>query len=127
MPLAHVASAQGVVAVESIAGLETQPLDYTYMPRATYCIPQIASFGLTEAQAREQAKDIKVGTFNVQANGKALAMGESEGIIKLVVDDKYGEILGGHMIGPEVTELIQGYAIARKLKATQKTLNGAGK
>ena len=95
MPLAHVASAQAAIAVETIAGLETQSLDYVYMPRATYCMPQIASFGLTEAEARAQGKDINVGVFNVQANGKALAMGEGSGLIKLVVDAKYGELLGG--------------------------------
>ncbi|MEE8466783.1 MAG: dihydrolipoyl dehydrogenase [Dehalococcoidia bacterium] len=118
MPLAHVASAQAAVAVETIAGLETQPLDYTYMPRATYCLPQIASFGLTEAQAREQGKEIKVGTFNVQANGKALAMGETAGMVKLVVDAKYGELLGGHMIGPEVTELLGELSMTRLLEGT---------
>ncbi|MCH2510444.1 MAG: dihydrolipoyl dehydrogenase [Dehalococcoidia bacterium] len=118
MPLAHVASAQAMVATETIAGLDTQPLDYTYMPRATYCMPQIASFGLTEAQAREQGKDVNVGTFNVQANGKALAMGENFGLVKLVVDAKYGELLGGHMIGPEVTELLGELSMTRMLEGT---------
>ena len=118
LPLAHVASAQAMVAVETIAGLDTQPLDYTYMPKATYCMPQIASFGLTEAQAREQGKDIKVGTFNVQANGKALAMGENFGLVKLVVDAKHGELLGGHMIGPEVTELLGELSMTRMLEGT---------
>ena len=118
LPLAHVASAQAMVAVETIAGLDTQPLDYTYMPKATYCMPQIASFGLTEAQAKEQGKDIKVGTFNVQANGKALAMGENFGLVKLVVDAKYGELLGGHMIGPEVTELLGELSMTRMLEGT---------
>ena len=125
MPLAHVASAQATVAVENIAGLETQPLDYAYMPRATYCMPQIASFGLTEAQAREQGKDISVGTFNVQANGKALAMGETAGMVKLVVDAKYGELLGGHMIGPEVTELLGELSITRILEGTSLELGWA--
>ena len=125
MPLAHVASAQAMIAVETIAGLETQPLDYTYMPRATYCMPQIASFGLTEAQAREQGKDINVGTFNVQANGKALAMGEGSGLVKLVVDAKYGEILGGHMIGPEVTELLGELSMTRLLEGTVLELGWA--
>ncbi|MDA0263493.1 MAG: dihydrolipoyl dehydrogenase [Chloroflexi bacterium] len=125
MPLAHVASAQGMVAVETIAGLETQPLDYTYIPRATYCIPQIASFGLTEAQAREQGKEINVGTFNVQANGKALAMGESGGLVKLVVDARYGELLGGHMIGPEVTELLGELSMTRILEGTVLELGWA--
>ena len=125
MPLAHVASAQAAVAVEHIAGLETQTLDYTYMPRATYCQPQIASFGLTEAQAREQGKDINVGTFNVQANGKAAAMGENFGLVKLVVDAKYGEILGGHMIGPEVTELLGELSMTRILEGTVLELGWA--
>ncbi|HCP24426.1 MAG: dihydrolipoyl dehydrogenase [SAR202 cluster bacterium] len=125
MPLAHVASAQAAIAVETIAGMETQPLDYTYMPRATYCMPQIASFGLTEAQAREQGKEINVGTFNVQANGKALAMGETAGMVKLVVDAKYGELLGGHMIGPEVTELLGELSMTRILEGTTLELGWA--
>ena len=125
LPLAHVASAQAVVAVENIAGLETQPLDYAYMPRATYCMPQIASFGLTEAQAREQGKEIKIGTFNVQANGKALAMGEDAGLIKLVVDAKHGELLGGHLIGPEVTELLGELSMTRLLEGTVLELGWA--
>ena len=125
MPLAHVASAQAALTVEHIAGLETQPLDYTYMPRATYCMPQIASFGLTEAQAREQGKEIKVGTFNVMANGKALAMGETAGMVKLVVDAQYGELLGGHMIGPEVTELLGELSMTRLLEGTVLELGSA--
>ena len=125
MPLAHVASAQAAIAVETIAGLETQSLDYVYMPRATYCMPQIASFGLTEAEARDQGKDINVGVFNVQANGKALAMGEGSGLIKLVVDAKYGELLGGHMIGPEVTELLGELSMTRILEGTVLELGWA--
>ena len=125
MPLAHVASAQALVAVEDIAGLETQALDYAYMPRATYCHPQIASFGLTETQAREQGKDINVGTFNVQANGQAAALGENSGLVKLVVDAKYGEILGGHMIGPEVTELLGELSMTRILEGTVLELGWA--
>ena len=125
MPLAHVASAQAAIAVETIAGLETQSLDYVYMPRATYCMPQIASFGLTESEARAQGKDINVGVFNVQANGKALAMGEGSGLIKLVVDAKYGELLGGHMIGPEVTELLGELSMTRILEGTVLELGWA--
>jgi dihydrolipoamide dehydrogenase len=125
MPLAHVASAQAVSAVEQITGLETQPLDYTYMPRATYCQPQIASFGLTEAQAREQGHEVTVGTFNVMANGKALAMGETDGLVKLVVDARYGELLGGHMIGPEVTELLGELSMTRMLEGTTLELGWA--
>ena len=125
LPLAHVASAQGVLAAEHIAGLDTQPLDYAMMPRATYCQPQVGSFGLTEAQAREQRHEVKVGTFNVQANGKALAMGESEGIVKLVTDGQTGELLGGHMIGPEVTELLGELALTRLLEGTTLELGWA--
>ena len=118
LALAHVASAQATVAAESSAGLEPQPLDYTFMPRATYCQPQIASFGLTEAQAVEQGHDVKVGKFNVQANGKALGMGETDGMIKLVVDTRYGEILGAHLVGPEVTELLGELSLTRLLEGT---------
>ena len=125
VPLAHVASAQGVTAVEHMAGLEPQPLDYVLMPRATYCNPQVASFGLTEAQARELGHEVKIGTFNVQANGKALAMGESEGMVKLVVDARYGELLGGHMIGPEVTELLGELSMTRLLEGTTLELGWA--
>ena len=125
MPLAHVASAQAAIAVETIAGLDTQPLEYAFMPRATYCTPQIASFGLTETQAREQGKEIKVGKFNVQANGKALAMGEAAGLVKLVVDSQYGELLGGHMIGPEVTELLGELSMTRILEGTVLELGSA--
>ncbi|MDE2939193.1 MAG: dihydrolipoyl dehydrogenase [Chloroflexota bacterium] len=118
LALAHVASAQATVAAEAIAGLEPQPLDYTMMPRATYCQPQIASFGLTESQAIEAGHDVKIGKFNLQANGKALGMGETDGMIKLVVDSRYGEILGAHMVGPEVTELLGELALTRLLEGT---------
>ncbi len=118
MPLAHVASAQAVTAVEHIMGMDPQPMDYVNMPRTTYCNPQIASFGLTEAQAREQGYDVSVGVFNALANGKALAMGETEGMVKLVVDSRYGELLGGHMIGPEVTELLGELSMTRMLEGT---------
>ena len=125
MALAHVATAQGVAAAEHIAGRETQPLDYSLMPRATYCQPQIASFGLSEEEAQEQGYDVKVGRFNVQANGKALAMGETEGMVKLVVNAKYGELLGGHMIGPEVTELLGELALTKLLEGTSLELGWA--
>ena len=118
LALAHVASAQGTVAAEAIAGQEPQPLDYTMMPRATYCQPQIASFGFTEAQAVEAGHDVKIGKFNLQANGKAMGMGETDGMIKLVVDSRYGEILGAHLVGPEVTELLGELAITRLLEGT---------
>ena len=118
LALAHVASAQATVAAEAIAGKDPQPLDYSMMPRATYCQPQVASFGLTEAQALEAGHDLKVGKFNMQANGKALGMGETDGMIKLVVDSKYGEILGAHLVGPEVTELLGELALTRLLEGT---------
>ena len=111
--------------MEHIAGMETQALDYTWMPRATYCNPQIASFGLTESQARDQGYDVNIGSFNVQANGKALAMGETEGIVKLVVDSRYGELLGAHMIGPEVTELLGELSMIRMLEGTTLELGWA--
>ena len=120
--LAHVASAQGVTAVESIAGMDPPALDYTYMPRATYCIPQVASFGMTEAQARDQGREIKVGRFPFRASGKALAIGEPVGMAKLVVDAEYGEILGAHLVGPEVTEMLGELSLARLLEGTTQEL-----
>jgi dihydrolipoamide dehydrogenase len=122
LALAHVASAQGVSVVERIAGQDSQPLDYVTMPRATYCQPQIASFGLTESQANEQGYDVKIGRFNVQANGKALAMGRTEGMVKLVVDAQNSALLGGHMIGPDVTELLGELSMAAQLEGTTKEL-----
>ena len=116
--LAHVASAQGVTAAEAIAGMEPQALDYATMPRATYCLPQIASFGLTEQQARDQGHGVKIGKFPFQASGKAAAIGESTGMVKLVVDEKYGELLGAHLIGPEVTEMLAELSIAKLLEGT---------
>ena len=120
--LAHVASAQGVTAVETIAGLEPPKLDYELMPRATYCNPQVASFGLTEAQARERGHSIKIGKFPFSASGKALALGETEGMVKVVVDAEIGDVLGAHMIGPEVTELLGELTLARLLEGTSKEL-----
>ena len=125
LALAHVASAQGIAAVEAIAGEEPPPLDYTLMPRATYCHPQVASFGLTEAQAREQGYEVKIGRFNVQASGKAVAMGETDGLVKLVVDANYGELLGGHLCGPEVTELLGELAMTKLLEGTTLELGWA--
>jgi dihydrolipoamide dehydrogenase len=116
--LAHVGSAMGIVAAENIAGAETVTLDYEMMPRATYCSPQIASFGLTEAQARERGYTVKVGRFPFQANGKALGMGDYSGWVKILRDEKYGEILGAHMIGPEVTELLPELTLARLMELT---------
>lgn len=116
--LAHVGSAMGIVCAENIAGVETIKLDYRMMPRATYCHPQVASFGLTEAQAKEAGYEVKVGRFNFQANGKALGLGDYAGWVKLVTDAKYGEILGAHMIGPEVTELLPELTIAQMAELT---------
>jgi dihydrolipoamide dehydrogenase len=116
--LAHVGSAMGIVCAENIAGAETVKLDYEMMPRATYCQPQVASFGLTEAQARERGFAVKIGRFPFQANGKALGLGDYAGWVKLVVDEKYGEILGAHMIGPEVTELLPELTLAHMLELT---------
>ncbi len=116
--LAHVGSAMGIVCAENIAGAETITLDYDMMPRATYCHPQIASFGYTEAQAKERGYRIKVGRFPFQANGKALGLGDYAGWVKIVVDEKYGEILGAHMIGPEVTELLPELTLAHLMELT---------
>ncbi len=116
--LAHVASAQGIVCAENIAGHETVTLDYTMMPRATYCSPQVASFGLTEAQAREKGYEVKVGRFPFQANGKALGLHDYAGFAKIIIDEKYGEILGAHLIGPEVSELLPELTLAQRMELT---------
>jgi dihydrolipoamide dehydrogenase len=118
MMLAHVASAQGVVAAETIAGAETVELDYGAIPRCTYCHPQVASMGLTQDQACEQGYEVRISRFPFQANGKALGLGNSAGFVKLVSDAKYGEILGVHMVGPEVTELLPEYVLARNQELT---------
>ncbi|HIP96513.1 MAG TPA: dihydrolipoyl dehydrogenase [Anaerolineae bacterium] len=113
LPLAHVASAQGIIAAEDIAGAAPRPLDYDAIPRCIYCQPQVASFGLTEAQAREQGYDVRVSRFPFQANGKALALGEHGGFVKLVADAVSGWLLGAHLVGPEVTELLPELVLAR--------------
>ena len=122
LPLAHVASAQGVIAAEVIAGMNPMPLDYSLMPRATYCRPQIASFGLTEQQATDAGYSFKVGRFPMAASGKALAMGEPNGMVKLVVDSEVGELLGAHIIGPEATELLGEVGLSRLLEGTTTEL-----
>ena len=114
--LAHVASAQGVLAVETIVGHETTELVYEDMPRATYCHPQVASLGLTEAQAKERGFKVKVGRFPFQANGKAIALDDYEGMVKLVVDEEFGELLGAHIIGPEASELLSEIGVAKQLE-----------
>lgn len=116
--LAHVGSAQGIVCAENIAGAETVTLNYEMMPRCTYCSPQVASFGLTEKQAAERGFEVKVGRFPFQPNGKALGLGETTGWVKLVTDAKYGEILGAHLIGPEVTELLPELTLAQMMELT---------
>jgi dihydrolipoamide dehydrogenase len=122
MLLAHVASAQAVTAVEYIAGLNPAPVDYQLMPRAIYCEPQVASFGMTEAQAKEHGIETKIGRFPFSASGKAIALGRTEGIIKLVIDPEIGEILGAHMIGPEVTELLAELSMTKLLEGTTTEL-----
>lgn len=116
--LAHTASAQGIRCAESIAGKPTQPINYVMVPRAIFCQPQVASFGYTENQARELGRPIKVGKFPFQANGKALGLGESAGFVKIIVDEKYGEILGAHMIGAEVSELLPEVTLAQNNELT---------
>ena len=121
--LAHKASHEGVICVERIAGLnDVHPLKTTRIPGCTYCHPQVASIGLTEAKAKEAGREVKVGRFPFLGNGKAIALGEMEGMIKTVFDAKSGELLGAHMIGAEVTELIQGYAVAMQLETTETDL-----
>ena len=121
--LAHKASHEGVICVEKIAGVkDVHPLKTGRIPGCTYCLPQIASVGLTEAAAKEQGRKIRVGRFPFMGNGKAIALGEPEGLIKTIFDEKTGELLGAHMIGAEVTELIQGYAVAMTLETTESEL-----
>lgn len=122
LALAHVASAQGVVAAETIAGVPTVLLDYEAMPRCVYCQPQVASLGITEAQAAEQGYSIKVGRFPFRANGKALGMGEADGFVKIVADATSGEILGASLVGPEVTELLPQLILARNNELTPEEI-----
>jgi dihydrolipoamide dehydrogenase len=116
--LAHVASAEGIICVEKIAGENPDPLDYGNIPGCTYCSPEIASVGMTEAQAIDAGHEIKVGKFPFAASGKASAAGAKEGFVKLIFDAKYGELLGGHMIGANVTEMIAEIVAIRKLEVT---------
>ncbi|WP_405020695.1 dihydrolipoyl dehydrogenase [Kitasatospora sp. NBC_00070] len=116
--LAHAAEAMGVVAAETIAGAETMELDFVMIPRATFCQPQIASFGWTEAQAREQGFDVKVAKFPFTANGKAHGLGEAVGFVKVISDGRHGELLGAHLIGPEVTELLPQLTLAQQWDLT---------
>jgi len=120
--LAHKASHEGVLCVEAIAGMHVHPMDILNIPGCTYCRPQVASVGLTEAAAKQKGHEVKVGRFPFIGNGKAIAMGEPEGMIKTVFDARTGELLGAHMAGPEVTEMIQGYTIAKTMETTEAEL-----
>jgi dihydrolipoamide dehydrogenase len=120
--LAHKAEHEGVICVEAIKGLHPHALDKSRIPGCTYCMPQVASVGLTEARAREGGRDVRVGRFPFRANGKAIALGEPDGLVKTIFDGKTGQLLGAHMIGAEVTELIQGYVIAMQLETTEEDL-----
>ena len=122
LALAHVASAQSIVAVETIAGAETVTLDYEAIPRCTYCWPQVASFGLTEPQAVERGHEVRVGKFPFRPNGKALGLGDYDGFVKIVADATTGEILGAHLVGPEVTELLPELVLARNWELTPEQI-----
>ncbi|RRD51161.1 dihydrolipoyl dehydrogenase [Arachnia propionica] len=125
MMLAHVAEAQGMVAAETIAGVETHPVNYDMIPRATYCQPQIASFGYTEEQAKEKGYEVKVSKFPFAANGKAWGLGEGIGFVKIVADARYNELLGAHMIGPDVTELLPEFILAQQFDLTTDEIAAA--
>jgi dihydrolipoamide dehydrogenase len=120
--LAHKAEHEGVICVETIAGLHTHPMDKGMIPGCTYCHPQVASVGLTEAKAKEQGLSVKVGRFPFAGNGKAIALGEPDGMVKTIFDAKTGKLLGAHMVGAEVTELIQGFVVALGLETTEEEL-----
>ena len=120
--LAHKAEHEAVICVETIAGKNPHGLDRDKIPGCTYCDPQVASVGMSEKQAVEQGRKIKVGRFPFIGNGKAVALGEPDGLVKTIFDDKTGELLGAHMIGAEVTELIQGFVIAMNLETTEEEL-----
>lgn len=120
--LAHVASSEGIACVEKIKGLDTTKVDYESIPGCTYCQPQVASIGLTEQKAKEKGYDIKIGKFPFMASGKAFAIGERDGFVKLIFDAKYGELLGAHIIGSEATEMIAELGLAKALEATPETI-----
>jgi len=120
--LAHKAEHEAVICVEKIAGLTVHPLDKALVPGCTYCHPQVASVGLTEAKAKEAGRDIRVGRFPFVANGKAVALGDDQGLVKTIFDRKTGQLLGAHLVGPEVTELIQGFVVAMNLETTEEEL-----
>jgi len=116
--LAHVASAEGILCVEKISGISVHPIDYSNIPSCTYCVPEVASVGLTEEQAKEKGYELKVGKFPFSASGKASASGAKEGFVKVIFDAKYGELLGSHMIGSNVTEMIAELVVAKTLETT---------
>jgi dihydrolipoamide dehydrogenase len=120
--LAHKAEHEGVICVEAIKGLKVHPMDKSLIPGCTYCSPQIASVGITEQAAKEKKLDVRVGHFPFAANGKAIALGEDQGMVKVIFDKKTGQLLGAHMVGAEVTELIQGYVVAMNLETTEEEL-----
>ena len=120
--LAHKAEHEGIICVEAIKGLKPHPMDRNMIPGCTYCNPQVASVGMTEAKAKEAGRDIRVGRFPFVGNGKAIALGEDQGMVKVIFDKKTGQLLGAHMVGAEVTELIQGYVIAMNLETTEEEL-----
>ncbi len=120
--LAHKAEHEGVICIEAIAGLDSHPMDKLKIPGCTYCHPQVASVGLTEAKAKEAGHEVKVGRFPFIGNGKAIALGEDQGLIKTVFDKATGQLLGAHMVGAEVTELIQGFVVAMNLETTEAEL-----
>jgi dihydrolipoamide dehydrogenase len=120
--LAHKAEHEGIVCVEAIKGMHPHPMDKNLIPGCTYCHPQVASVGLTEAKAKEGGREIRVGRFPFVGNGKAIALGEDQGLVKVIFDKKTGQLLGAHMVGAEVTELIQGYVVAMNLETTEEEL-----
>jgi len=120
--LAHKAEHEGVVCIEAIKGLQPHAMDKNLIPGCTYCHPQVASVGLTEAKAKEGGREIRVGRFPFVGNGKAIALGEDQGLVKVIFDKKTGQLLGAHMVGAEVTELIQGYVVAMNLETTEEEL-----
>jgi dihydrolipoamide dehydrogenase len=120
--LAHKAEHEGVICVEGIKGLHPHPMNKRMIPGCTYCTPQVASVGLTEQAAKDQKLDIRVGRFPFVGNGKAIALGEDQGLVKVIFDKKNGQLLGAHMVGAEVTELIQGYVVAMNLETTEEEL-----
>jgi dihydrolipoamide dehydrogenase len=120
--LAHKAEHEGIVCIEAIKGLNPHPMNRSMIPGCTYCSPQVASVGLTENAAKEKKLDIRVGRFPFVGNGKAIALGEDQGLVKVIFDKKTGQLLGAHMVGAEVTELIQGYVVAMNLETTEEEL-----